>query len=588
MAKIGHYYENGKSNFRVYAPKKKSVAIEIDGKKDLLPLTKDEQGYWNGSCDELPEGTLYFINLNHEISLPDPASRYQPFGIHGLSMIVKHHKANLDDWEGVKIEDAIIYELHLGTFSPQGNLRGAKFKIPYLAELGINVIELMPINTFPGNCDWGYDGVDLFALAPSYGTYEDLEAFLNEAHKYGIAVILDVVYNHFGPEGNYTNNFAPYLKKSQTPWGAAINFDQEYSAGIRDFFKQNVIWWLEDLGFDGFRLDAWAMIEDSSENRIHRELTDLAHEIGKKEKRNILVIAEHLRNDPDVVSSSANGDNCDSQWIDDFGLAIRSFLAPDPNDKQLKSFYQFDDLLTALEQAIVLDGTRFNYVLNNYTGKVPTDVKDEQNVVYIQDHDLIGNRVLGDRFIAYLGDQYLDKSLLASFTLFASNFRPMIFMGEEFGSKAPFPFFESFIDPNLIQAVKEGRKKEWKFTGKEPYDSHDPNTFALAQLKWNDLTNEHHANILKIFTKLITLKKNKIIGYKSLPSKGKAPNTIIIKSSTSLVLLNYSDKLVKFDNDQELGYEVVLNSNINNKPYELVPYSAQILLNKQKNLDLAF
>lgn len=581
MVKLGHYYENDKSCFRIYAPQKKSLAIEIDGNKKTIPLTKQDDGFWIGSCERLPEGTLYLINIENNKSLPDPTSRYQPFGVHGLSMIVNTLKIEDSDWKGIDINDAIIYELHIGTFTPQGTLKAATDKLSYLSELGINVIELMPINAFPGNSDWGYDGVYMFALASSYGTYQDLHEFIKTAHKYNIAVILDVVYNHFGPEGNYSNNFAPYTKKSQTPWGAAINFDQDYSYGIREFYKSNVQWWIEDIGFDGMRLDAWAMIDDSSTKRIHREITDLAHSIGEKEGRKVIMIAEHLRNDPSVVLP--NGDNCDAQWIDDFGLSIRSFLTPDVNDKHLKSFYQFDDIIKSLQQAIVLDGTRFNNVLNDYSGKAPVGIKPEQNVVYIQNHDMIGNRVKGDRFLETAG---IDKTLLATFTLFACNFRPMIFMGEEFASLSPFPFFESFIDKNLIIAVKEGRKKEWKFTGMEPYDSHAQETISLAHLNWTCLVNEVNRNVLRIFSCLISLKKNKIIGHNSSITKGKHENTVIIENQTSLVLLNYNDNIVEFDNNNM--YEVIINSSNKNEPFKLAPFSAQILINKSQDLDLSF
>lgn len=584
MVKIGHYYENGQSFFRIYAPLKKNISIEIDGNNKTIELNKNNDGFWIGSCPALPEGSLYYVNIDNSKTLPDPTSRYQPFGVHGLSMIVKTQPAYREDWKGISIEQAVIYELHLGTFTPQGNLRSATEKIPYLAELGINVIEIMPISTFPGNADWGYDGVYLFALSPSYGTYKDLELFLNKAHEYKIAVILDVVYNHFGPEGNYTNNFAPYTKKSQTPWGAAINFDQNYSDGIREFYKCNVQWWLEDIGFDGMRLDAWAMIEDEKKPNIRREITDLAHDIGKRNHRKIIMIAEHLRNDPSVVSS--DGDNCDAQWIDDFGLSIRSFLTKDPLDKLLKSFYLFDDIIKALKQAVVLDGTRMNHALNCYTGKSPINVKPSQNVVYIQNHDMIGNRVRGDRFVTTSNNDNFEKSLLAAFTLFSSNFRPLIFMGEEFASSSPFPFFESFTDNYLIKAVKEGRKSEWKFTGIEPFDSHAQETLELAHLKWNELSVDKNIRNFNIYSRLIRLKIKNIIGYDSYVMKGKLENTVVIKNSTSLTLLNFNQNNAEFEYDDR--FEVLLDNSNQNKPFKLGPYGAQILIDKNQNIDLEF
>lgn len=577
MVKLGHYYDLDKSFFKIFAPNKKSVVIEIDTYNTKIKLNKIEDGYWIGSCNKLPEGVLYWVNVDGERSFPDPTSRYQPFGVHGASMVVNPQKVNSSNWSGTKIEDAIIYELHIGTFTPEGNLKSATNKIEYLSSLGINVIELMPIFEFPGSRDWGYDCVNLFSLERTYGNYNDLKEFIETAHIYKISVILDVVYNHFGPEGNYTGYFAKYTKKSQTPWGASINFDQNYSNGIRDFYLSNVEWWLKDIGFDGFRLDAWAMIEDSSSKRIQREIVDLAHSIGKLENRNILVIAEHLRNDVLVVSSDNDGDGCDSQWVDDFGLSIRSFLSPDKNDKLLKSFYQFDDIYTSLKQCFVLDGSRFSFAFDGYIGTNPKDLKPYQNVVYIQNHDMIGNRIFGDRFTSIVND--INKVLLAAFTLFSSNFVPMIFMGEEYAEVNPFPFFESFTDESLITAVREGRKKEWLFTKKEPLDSHDYETFNLARLNWNLLKDQINLKILNIYKKLIDLKKEKIIGHKSKVRKGSNNNTLIIENGCSIVLLNFNNETVNFEKDFSCLDKccIILNSNENNKKMKIESFSAQIL-----------
>lgn len=577
MVKIGHYYEDNISNFKIYAPHKESVIVEIDNGKTSVPLTYDENtGYWIGSCKHLPENTLYWIKIDNERSFPDPSSRYQPFGVHGASMIVSPRKVENKDWKGVKIEDAIIYELHVGTFTKEGNLKSATQKLSHLASLGINVIELMPICEFPGNFDWGYDNVYLFALESSYGTYSDLKNFIEEAHRFGISVILDVVYNHFGPEGNYSGFFAPYTKDADTPWGSAINFDSADNNGVREFYLANVEWWLKDIGFDGFRLDAWAMIDDCSESKIQREITNLAHLIGEQENRNILIIAEHLRNNKLITSKEDNGDNCDSQWVDDFGLSIRSFLTPDKNDKLLKSFYQFEDIIKAFKQTYVLDGTRFNYAVEGYTGSDSLGLKPQESIVYIQNHDMIGNRVLGDRFISTAG---IDKALLATTSLFSNKNIPMIFMGEEFGESNPFTFFESFSDPWLIDAVREGRQKEWQFSKLKPKDSHDIETFKACRLNWELINNKNNQLILEKYKKLIELKKNKIIGCEGIDGYYSVENNdqiITIDNGISIVVLNFSNttKEIQIDNN----YLIAFTTQSTNNHSTVNSYSAIIFI----------
>lgn len=579
MVKLGHYYENDKSFFKIYAPHKNSVTVEINNGKSCVSLDYNaETGYWTGSCPRLPEGTLYWLNVNNERSFPDPTSRYQPFGVHGASMTVSATKVSQNNWNGVKIEDAVIYELHIGTFTREGNLSSATKKLKHLADLGINVIELMPIGEFPGNFDWGYDSVYMFALETSYGTYEDLRKFIEEAHSYGISVILDVVYNHFGPEGNYSGFFAPYTKDADTPWGSAINFDTADCTGIREFYLANVEWWLSDIGFDGFRLDAWAMVDDCSISRIHREITDLAHDIGKRENRNIIIIAEHLRNNKNVTSDAQDGDNCDSQWVDDFGLSIRSFLTPDKNDKLLKSFYQFDDIIKAFKDTYVLDGTRFNYAVEEYTGTSPEGLKPYESVVYIQNHDMVGNRVLGDRFITTAGR---DKALLAVAALFSSKNIPLIFMGEEYGETHPFTFFESFSDPWLIEAVREGRQREWQFSKIKPKDSHSIDTFNECRLNWELINNNENTNILKAYKELISLKKKRIIGCEGEKGLYQITNNnqlITIDNGRSIVMLNFHDR--SFNVEEINGFDLVFTTSEKNTSSNIEPYSASVFVKK--------
>src|SRR5499427_1554184 len=355
MARFGHFHdEEGRSAFRLFAPGKQNVAVQLTETDRVLPLEPDALGYWHGTFDRLAEGTRYLIELDGR-RVPDIASRRQPDGVHGASMVASSQKASSPGWRGVRIEDAIIYELHLGTFTPEGTLAAACGRLAHLAELGITVIELMPIAAFPGRRNWGYDGTYLFALHADYGDYADLKAFIERAHALGMAVLLDVVYNHFGPEGNYAGAYGPYTKAASTPWGAAINFDSEYNHGVREFFLENARYWLQDVGFDGFRMDAVQMIFDLMPAHILREITDLARGIGAAEAREVLMIAEHLRNNNLVTAG--RGFNYHSQWSDDANHALFARLTGE-TWRHYQNFGSFDDVVKALDDGFVLDGTR--------------------------------------------------------------------------------------------------------------------------------------------------------------------------------------------------------------------------------------
>jgi len=320
MARFGHFHdEQGRSAFRVFAPGKQDVVVRLTEGGSALALVPDALGYWHGTFDRLDDGTRYLIELEGR-RVPDIASRRQPDGVHGASMVATPQKASSPGWRAVRIEDAIIYELHLGTFTPEGTLAAARGKLGHLADLGITAIELMPVAAFPGRRNWGYDGTYLFALHADYGDYADLKAFIERAHALGMAVLLDVVYNHFGPEGNYAGAYGPYTKAAATPWGAAINFDGAHNHGVREFFLENARYWLQDVGFDGFRMDAVSMVLDVMPAHILRQITDLARAIGAADGREVLVIAEHLRNNKHVTAE--RGFNYHSQWSDDVNHAV--------------------------------------------------------------------------------------------------------------------------------------------------------------------------------------------------------------------------------------------------------------------------
>ena len=555
--------------FRIFAPCAKSLSVQCTDTKKIYELRRDSSGYFEGNLPEFSEGNHYILIKNENEILPDPASHYQPEGSHGPSQAVFPVKVKDSSWRGVAIADAVIYELHVGTFTPEGNLKGALKKIPYLKDLGINVIELMPLADFPGERNWGYDGTYHFALSRNYGTYQDLHDFIKEAHHNGIAVILDVVFNHFGPEGNYSEKLAPFTKKAATPWGAQINFDGKNSSGIRDFFLECTRYWLEDASFDGFRMDAVSVIYDESTPSILKEITDLAHSIGRAENRTVIMIAEHLRNEGFVTDKNNLG--YDSQWCDDFNYAVYSWLYPQ-NFRHYRDFGNFDDIELSLNEGFCYNGTRYNSVFNNHMGQSGKTIPPVQLVMHIQNHDQVGNRPDGRRIISVMGKR---RSLLAAMTLFSSPYVPMLFMGEEYGESAPFLFFEDFGDPLLIKAVKRGRKKEFSFvTGYEPEAPHEENSFLKSKLQWLSESKEPAISkpsreILYFYKQLIRLKKNGIIGshdrkhcrISSFPNTG----VITITSAYAISILNFGSGII---NCRDYGIEKsnrLLLSTVTNK-----------------------
>jgi maltooligosyltrehalose trehalohydrolase len=528
---------------RVFAPRKVSVSLELTETGTSHPLIPNSLGWWTAEVPRLAEGVLYKLKVDGK-SWPDPASRYQPQGVHGPSMVTSPRPLTPSGWKGVKVEDAIIYELHVGTFTPEGTLRAAVGKLPHLARLGITVIELLPLAAFPGERNWGYDGVAQFALHSSYGTYDDLKLFLESAHALSMAVILDVVYNHLGPEGNYTGLFAPYLKKADTPWGEAVNFDEGWNHGIREFFLANTRYWLQEAGFDGFRMDAVSLIIDLMPRHILREITDLARKIGYQEGREVLMIAEHLRNNKYVTS--AEGFGFHSQWNDDLNHAVFAFLTGETG-RHYQNFGSFDDVVKALTSGFVLDGTRLDKHYHYLLGTDGNTTLPAEHVVHLQNHDQVGNRAQGDRMLATYGRA---KTLLGTTAYLASPFVPMLFMGEEYGETAPFLFFEDFGDQALIDGVRDGRKLAFSSQGGVPNDPHDRVSFERSKLRWELLSSPESQEILFYYQTLIALKRSGKLGPRQAgqvqvtgdPDSG----LITLTSPHTMTLLNFSGTPLTF------------------------------------------
>lgn len=507
--KVGaNYILNETSVVTVWAPFLNKVQLMIKGEQDIKNLIKDPFGYWEAEVKVLKPGTYYKFLLDNELARPDPASQSQPEGVHSWSEVVDHasYKWNDRSWDPPSMQEMIIYELHVGTFTPQGTFDAIIGKLDHLLDLGINTIEIMPIAQFPGDRNWGYDGVYPFAVQNSYGSVEKLKQMVDKCHQKGIAVILDVVYNHMGPEGNYLSAFGPYFTdKYHTPWGSAINFDDRHSDHVRNFFLQNALMWLEDFHFDGLRLDAVHAIMDHGPVHFLKELSQEVDQLEIKTGKSYSLIAESDMNDVKIISEYEKGGyGLEAQWADDFHHAIHT-LATGEKEGYYSDYGNINFLAKSFKQAFIYDGIYSDYrkkkIGNNPGGMLP-----QQFVVCLQNHDQVGNRMLGDRLSQLVSFEMLK---LSAGVLLISPFVPMLFMGEEFGEEQPFQYFVSHGDSDLVKAVQEGRKNEFEHFqwGGEVPDPQSKNTFEQSKLDWN-FRDDLPKNILFSYYKyLIQLRK---------------------------------------------------------------------------------
>jgi len=478
----------GECCFRVWAPLKRKVTLLLPEHNATHDMQQDANGYWEVSVPNIQPGTLYYYVLDDNGRRPDPASRCQPEGVHGPSAVTDPHGFTFtdDSWQGMPLENMILYELHTGTFTPEGTLAAITERLPYLKELGVTAIEIMPVAQFPGTRNWGYDGVYPFALQNSYGSIDDLKKLVDAAHHTGLAVILDVVYNHQGPEGNYFSDFGPYFTdKYKTPWGAAINFDDAWSDGVRNFYIANALMWLDEFHIDGLRLDAVHAYWDSSALHFVQELgaavKELEHRSGKKK----VIIAEIDLNNPRYITPVANGGyGLDAQWTDEFHHALHSRLTGEDSG-YYEDFGKLELLAKAYMDGYVYTGEYSAHRKRKY-GLPPEHLPYSQFVAFIQNHDQVGNRLLGNRITTQVSFECL--KLIAA-TVLLSPHVPLLFMGEEYGEKNPFQFFTEFSDPALIEAVRKGRQREFAcFAGdSELPDPQSEETFFRSHLSW-----DHH------------------------------------------------------------------------------------------------
>lgn len=473
------YLGDGRCRFRVWAPLADSVAVHIVAPRERLePLARGERGYYYGELEGVEPGNLYLYLLDGRKERPDPASRYQPQGVHGPSQVVDPHAFAWSDscWFGPAQQELIFYELHVGTFTLEGTFDAMIPHLEGLRELGVTAVELMPVAQFPGSRNWGYDGVYPFAVQNSYGGPEGLMRLVDACHRCGLAVFLDVVYNHLGPEGNYLGDFGPYFTdRYRTPWGLALNFDGADSDEVRRFFIENALYWLTEFHIDGFRLDAIHAITDKGALPFLEELAAAVHRRAERLGRRVYVIGESDLNDPRVIQPRVvGGYGLDGQWSDDFHHALHSLLTGERSG-YYQDFGKLVHLARAFREGYVYTGQYSAYRRRQH-GDWPRLCDACQFVVFAQNHDQVGNRARGERLSTLVS---FDGLKLAAGMVLLSPFVPLLFMGEEYGETAPFLYFTSHSDPTLVEAVRKGRLEEFAAFGCEDEvpDPQDEATF---------------------------------------------------------------------------------------------------------------
>ncbi len=472
----------------------------------------DEHDWWRLDVESAGPGTGYgFLVDDDPKPYPDPRSQWQPDGVHGFSRVYDHTQFDWTDamFQALPLARAIVYELHIGTFTPEGTFDAAIGRLAYLAELGVTHIEMMPVAAFEGRHGWGYDGVALGAVHEPYGGPDGLKRFVNAAHEKGLAVLHDVVYNHFGPSGNYTGKFGPYIVASHhTPWGGAINLEDAGSYEVRRFLCDNALMWLRDYNIDGLRIDAVHAFVDRS--AIHF-LEQLAIEVDALEAslaRRLLLIAESDLNDPRVVTlREAGGFGIDAQWSDDFHHALFTVLCPGERQGYYADFGTLGQLAKALERAFVYDGIYSKY-RKRIHGRSPAGLSQHRFLGYIQDHDQVGNRAVGDRLHQIAG---MKRAKIAAAMVLTSPFIPLLFQGEEWAASSPFQYFADHSDRKLARAVSDGRRREFAAFGWDSAsipDPESPATFENSKLKWDEMEHANHAEMLVWYRSLILLRRN--------------------------------------------------------------------------------
>ena len=537
--------DDNRTEFRVWAPQRERVELHIVAPREQRIAMTKRDGY-HEAVVEAGEGTRYFFNLDGD-DRPDPASRFQPEGVHGPSEVVSRdfdwHDA---DWKGLALEDYAIYELHVGTFTEEGTFDAAIGKLDGLKELGITAVELLPVAQFPGERNWGYDGVYVGAAQASYGGARGLKRLADACHQRGLALVLDVVYNHLGPEGNYLGQFGPYFTdRYKTPWGFALNFDGAYSDEVRWFFVHNALQWVDEFHIDALRVDAVHAIVDHSAEPFLQDLTTAVRERADKLGRRIYTIAESDLNDPRVIAPAEKlGLGFDSQWMDDFHHSLHVLLTGE-SDGYYEGFGKVSDLARVFERGYLWIGQHNTYRKRRY-GLHPQTGDGAKFVICAQNHDQVGNRMMGDRLATIIP---FEKLALAAAAVVLSPFLPMLFMGEEYGEQAPFQYFTSHSDPELIENVRKGRMEEFDdfaWQGEVP-DPHAEETFRRSKLQWSLLDEERHRRLRDLYRELFRIRREtpslRALDLSAVETQADdEQRTLVVRRGDCVIAFNFSEE----------------------------------------------
>jgi maltooligosyltrehalose trehalohydrolase len=557
------FLQDNRYRFIVWAPEKERMILHVVAPFEKeFPMQKDDSGNFWVEITLSEKDLRYFYKPEGEKDYPDPASQFQPEGVHGPSQIVDHRVYQWKDkhWEGLPLEELVMYELHVGTFTRDGNFEAVIQRLDSLKETGINALELMPVSQFPGNRNWGYDGVYPYAVHASYGGPEGLKKLVDACHVRGIAVFIDGVYNHLGPEGNYLPQFGPYCtKKYRTPWGEAINFDGEWSDGVRDYFSDNIIHWFENYHIDGIRCDAIHTVFDTSAvhfwELVHNKVTRAQKRLGRR----FHLIAESDLNSPKVVRpNEVGGYGFDAQWLDDFHHALYVLLNPADKDRYY-DFGAIEQLAKGYTEGFVHSGEWVKFRKRRH-GSSSAGVPGNKFIAFNLNHDQAGNRAGGERLCMLVN---FERVKLAAAALMLSPYIPMLFMGEEYADDTPFFYFVSHGDEELIKAVREGRKAEFKDFGfnTEVPDPQDEDTFNRSKIHWEKRNGHSHNIILQWHQELIMMRKT----LAPLQNFNKRDVQVQIIESNAFILFRNStrqEKLVCFFNLSESEIAVTVPESI--------------------------
>ncbi len=555
--------------FKVWAPKASRLSLKVPGEYEEIPMTPEERGYFTAWVDGLGPGARYFYLLPGNQPRPDPVSRFQPEGVHGPSEVIDPGAFQWEDhfWKGTPLEKMILYEIHTGTFTAEGTFEAVIPFLDYLQhELGVTTIELMPVAQFPGERNWGYDGTFLYAPQKSYGGPSGLKNLINACHRKGLAVVLDVVYNHLGPEGNYLNEFGPYFTdRYQNPWGAAINLDGPESDEVRKFIIDNALYWVTEYHLDGLRIDAVHGIFDFSARHLLGELKEAVNRQARKLGRRVAVIAESDLNDVRIINPSSKGGYAlDAQWNDDFHHALHALLTGE-RGRYYQDFGDLNQLAKALSDGFVYSG-QYSSFRRRPHGNPSGHLPPAKFIIFSQDHDQVGNRLHGERLSTLISFEALK---LAAAMVLLSPHIPLLFMGEEYGEEVPFLYFVSYSDPALINAVRQGRRKELSafLAEGEPPDPQDETTFLRSKIHLDLHRRGPHKILFEYYKSLIVLRKE-VPALAHLSKKG-----LEIKAA--------AEKLLLFMIRRYQEVQVACFFNISEKPQEIQATLEQGVWRKQ-------